>query len=159
MKALVIEILVVVILGVAGIIEGIRLILAEKHSFDILGPGFYSVGLGSLWIITGLIYFVSEWKKTAKIEGKKAVAPATGRSEYQKKMISMFVIMIAYLVLLDLTGYLFATLVFFLLINRTVGVRSWLTNVGISILTTASFYLLFVTWLGMIFPRGLLFDF
>lgn len=160
MKTLLIEVLVVVILGVFSVSEGIRLVLAEKlHKYDILGPGFYNVGLGSVLIIVGLIYFVSERKKAFRIEEKSAVTQSPGKSEYQKKMISMIVVMIAYIFLMYLTGYLFASLVFFFLINRITGFRSWLTNVGVTVLMTASFYLVFVAWMGIIFPRGLLFDF
>ena len=160
MKELLIEVLVVVIVGVFSISDGIRLVLAEKlHKHDVLGPGYYSIGLGSILIIVGLIYFMSEWKKTARIAEKAAVGQSMEESEYQKMMISMIVVMIAYILLMYLTGYLFASLIFFFLINKIAGFRSWLTNLGVTVLMTASFYLLFVTWMGMIFPPGLLFDF
>ncbi len=160
MKALLIEVFVVVIVGVFSISEGIRLVLAGKlHKYDILGPGFYNVGLGTVLIIAGLIYFVSERKKAFRIEEKTAVKESTGKSEYTKMMISMIVVMIAYIFMMYLTGYLFASFVFFLLINRIAGFRSWLTNLGVTVLMTASFYLVFVTWMGIIFPRGLLFNF
>ncbi len=160
MKALLIEVFVVVIIGVFSISEGIRLVLAGKlHKYDILGPGFYNVGLGTVLIIAGLIYFVSERKKAFRIEEKTAVKESTGKSEYTKMMISMIVVMIAYIFMMYLTGYLFASFVFFLLINRIAGFRSWLTNLGVTVLMTASFYLVFVTWMGIIFPRGLLFNF
>ncbi len=160
MKALLIEVFVVVIVGVFSISEGIRLVLAGKlHKYDILGPGFYNVGLGTVLIIAGLIYFVSERKKAFRIEEKTAVKQSTGKSEYTKMMISMIVVMIAYIFMMYLTGYLFASFVFFLLINRIAGFRSWLTNLGVTVLMTASFYLVFVTWMGIIFPRGLLFNF
>lgn len=160
MKALLIEVFVVVIVGVFSISEGIRLVLAGKlHKYDILGPGFYIVGLGAVLIIAGLIYFVSERKKAFGIEEKTAVRQSAGKSGYTKMMISMIVVMVAYIFLMSLTGYLFASFVFFLLINRIAGFRSWLTHLGVTVLMTASFYLVFVVWMGMIFPRGLLFNF
>ncbi len=160
MKALLNEVFIVAILGVFSITEGVRLVLAEKlHKHDILGPGFYNVGLGSVLVIVGLIYFVSERKKAARIEEKSAVKPSTGKSEYKKMMMSMIAVMIAYIFLMYLAGYLFSSLVFFFLINRIAGFRSWLTNVGVTVLMTASFYLVFVKWMGIIFPRGLLFNF
>jgi hypothetical protein len=160
MKALLIEVFVLVIVGVFSISDGIRLVLAGKlHKYDVLGPGFYNVGLGSILIIVGLIYFMSERKKAVRIEEKAAVRQSTEKSEYQKMMISMIVVMIGYIFLMYLTGYLFASLIFFFLINRIAGFRSWLTNLGVTVLMTASFYLIFVMWMGMIFPRGLLFDF
>jgi hypothetical protein len=158
MKALLIEVSVVVILGVFSISEGIRLVLAEKvHKLDVLGPGYYNVGLGSLLVIAGLIYFVSARKKASPSEEKKAVKQPAGNSEYQKMMISMIVVMVAYIFLMQLAGYLLASLVFFFLINRIAGFRSWLTTLGATLLMTASFYVIFVMWMGIIFPRGLLF--
>lgn len=160
MKALLIEVFCVLVLGVFSISEGIRLVLAGKlHKYDIIGPGFYSVGMGTVLIIAGLIYFLSERKKAVKIEGKTAVKQSGEKSTYTKKMISMIAVMIAYLILMSLTGYLFASFVFFLLINRIAGFRSWLTNLGVTVLMTACFYLVFVVGMGIIFPRGLLFDF
>jgi hypothetical protein len=160
MKALLSEVLVVVILGVFSVSEGIRLVLEKKlHKFDILGPGFYNIGLGSVLIIVGLLYFLSEWKKTAPIEDRKAVTQTPEKSKYTKMMISMIAVMIAYIFLMYLTGYLLSSLVFFFLINRIAGFRSWVTTVGATVLMTAAFYLVFVMWMGIIFPRGLLLHF
>ena len=160
MKALLIEVVGVLVLGAFSISEGIRLVLAGKlHKYDIIGPGFYSIGMGAVLIIAGLIYFLSERKKIVKIEGKTAVKPSAEKSSYMKKMIAMIAVMIAYLILMSLTGYLFSSFVFFLLINRIAGFRSWFTNLGVTVLMTACFYLLFVVGMGILFPRGLLFDF
>lgn len=160
MKVLFIEVSITVMLGVFSISEGIRLVLAGKlHHHDVLGPGYYNIGLGSLLIIVVLIYFASEMKKARRTEDKSAVGRSAGKSEYQKMMISMIVVMIAYILLVYLIGYVYASLVFFFLINRIAGFRSWLTDLGVTVLMTVSFYLIFVSWLGIIFPRGLLFDF
>jgi hypothetical protein len=74
-------------------------------------------------------------------------------------MVAMVAVMIAYLFLMNLIGYLLASLLFFFLINRTAGAWSLATNLVVSILMTASFYFIFVWWMEIIFPRGLLFDF
>jgi hypothetical protein len=115
--------------------------------------------MGAVLIIAALIYFLSERKKTVKIEEKTAVERSAGISKYTKKMIAMIAVMIAYLVLMPLTGYLFSSFVFFLLINRIAGFRSWFTDLGVTVLMTACFYLVFVVGLGILFPRGMLFDF
>jgi putative tricarboxylic transport membrane protein len=160
MKTLFSEVLVIVLVGVLSITDGTRLVFKEElQTYDVLGPGFYSVAIGSVLIIIGLIYFVSERKKVLSTAKKPAVSQPLGTGEYKKTMVGMIVVMIAYILLMDLVGYLLATVVFFLLINRIVGFRSWLTNLGITALMTATFYLVFVSWLGIIFPRGLLVDF
>jgi putative tricarboxylic transport membrane protein len=160
MKTLLIEVLVLVVVGALSIIEGIRLVLAEKlQMYDVLGPGYYNVGMGAILILMGLVYFVSQRKKYVIAEKKSADRDPVKDKEYKRMMVGMIVVMIAYIFLLDLIGYLFSSFVFFLLINRIAGFRSWRTNLGVTVLMTVSYYLIFVTWLGMIFPRGLLFDF
>ncbi len=160
MKTLLVETLVLFIVGAFSIIEGIRLVLAEKlQMYDVLGPGFYNVGIGCIMMIMGLVYFLSQRKKYVNVKKKSADRDPGKDKEYRKMMVSMVVVMIAYIFLLDLIGYLFASFIFFLLINRFAGFRSWLTNLGVTVLMAVSFYLIFVTWLGMIFPRGLLIDF
>lgn len=160
MKAALIEVFCVLALGVFSISEGIRLVLAAKlHKYDIIGPGFYSIGMGAVLIVAALIYFWSERRKTVKTEEKTAVEPSAEKSQYTKKMISMIAVLAAYLILMSLAGYLIATFVFFLLINRIAGYRSWFANVGATVLMTGCFYLVFVVGMGIMFPRGLLFDF
>jgi len=66
--------------------------------------------------------------------------------------------MVGYISLFYWVGYLPASFAFFLMINRIVGFRSWLTNVGVTVFMTASFYLLFVVWMEMMFPHGVLFS-
>lgn len=159
MRTLFIELLLIVIVGVLSIGDGIRLILKQDlQTHDVLGPGFYSVGLGAILVIAGLVHFLTERGKAVSVKNKPLVGQSAEKKEFTKMMISMVVVMIAYILLMDLVGYLLASVVFFLLINRIVGFRSWLSNMGISVLMTAVFYLVFVSWLGIVFPRGLIFD-
>ncbi len=160
MRTLLIEVLILVVVGLLSIAEGIRLCVAEKiQMYDVLGPGLYNVGMGAILIIVGLIYFISQWKKAPNVDRQSVSKESKENREFKKMMISMILVMVAYIFLMDLVGYLFASAVFFFLINRVAGFRSWLTNLGVTILMTVSFYLIFVTWMGMIFPRGVLIDF
>jgi hypothetical protein len=157
MRAVLIEVFCVLALGIFSISEGIRLVLGSKlHKYDIIGPGYYSIGMGAILIVAALAYLWFERKKMAKIGQKKAGGQSAGESKYTVKMITMIVIIMAYLILMSLIGYLFATFVFFLLINKIAGFRSWATSIGAAVLMTACFYLLFVVWMGIMFPQGLL---
>ena len=69
-------------------------------------------------------------------------------------MVGMIIVLAVYIFLIDIIGYLFATMVFFFMIFRIAGFRSWLIIGGLSIGISVSFYLVFVYWLGMIFPLG-----
>lgn len=154
---LIIEVIVIMIVGLLTIIDGVRITLAEKiQVFDALGPGNYNIGLGFILIIVGFIYFISQRRK---IIGGGKKSPRKESKEYKKMMISMIVIMIIYIFLVDLVGYFFASAIFFFLINRVVGSWSWLTNLVITIGMTISYYVVFVTWMGMIFPQGVLLNF
>jgi len=159
MRTLFIEVLVIVIAGALSIGDGIRLVLKQDlQTQDVLGPGFYSVGLGAILVIVGFIHFLTELRGAAGIRNKPFVAPTADEKTFRKMMISMVIVMIAYILLMDFVGYLVASVIFFLLVNRIVGFRSWLGNLGVTALMTAAFYLIFVSWLGIVFPRGMLFD-
>jgi putative tricarboxylic transport membrane protein len=154
---LLIEVSVLMILGLLSIIDGIRVTFAEKIQIsDVLGPGLYNVGLGFTLIILAFIYFISQRRKILE---KRRESVARETREYEIMMISMIVIMVLYIFFIDLIGYLLASVVFFLLINRAVGVRSWLTNLIATTIMAISFYVIFVVWMGMIFPRGGLLNF
>ncbi len=160
MTTLIIEILVLLIVGLLSIVEGLRLHFAKTiQMYDVLGPGLYNVGMGAILIIVGLYYFISQWRKGLPAEKRSEGKDSKEDREYKKMMISMILVMVAYIFLVDLIGYLFASVVFFFLINRVAGFRSWLTHIGVTLVMAASFYLIFVTWMGMIFPRGTLIDF
>lgn len=67
---LLIEVIVPIGIGLVSIIEGIRLTTVEKIQPDPLGPEFYNVGIGSLLIILGFMYFISQLRKVPK-RGKR----------------------------------------------------------------------------------------
>lgn len=74
-------------------------------------------------------------------------------------MISMIGAMVIYILLINLIGYLFASVVFFFLLNRVAGFRSWFNNLAATIIMTISYYIVFVKWMGMVFPQGVLLKF
>jgi putative tricarboxylic transport membrane protein len=158
---LLIELIVITALGVVSIIEGIRLIGLPKIQYDPLGPEFYSLGLGLLLVIMGWAYFVSQIRKAPeRIKGVKAAEPeGPAQRAYRVMMIGMIAAMVIYIFLIGLIGYLLASAIFFLLINRVMGYRSWLTNLAATAIMTVSYYVVFVKLMQTIFPRGSLLNF
>lgn len=151
---LLIEMIILLGVGALSIAEGIRLIFGGKlQLYDVLGPGLYNTGMGAILILVGILYFFLQRKKAQEAEGE------TTALEYKIKMVMMIAAMALYIVLMNLAGYLLSSLVFFILINRIVGFRSWLTSLPVGVAMTVSFYILFVKWLNMIFPRGTLIHF
>jgi hypothetical protein len=156
-----IELCVLVIVGLGSIIEGLRLTGLKLAQFDPLGPGRYNIGVGIILIFVSVLYFIGQRKKEAKAP-KGATQKAAGdqtsadkQKAYTIMMVSIIAIMAIYALLISWIGYLFASAVFFLLINRAVGVRSWVVNLASTAILTASYYLIFVKWMGMMFPHGI----
>ena len=149
-RRVLVESLVVCGLGILSIVEGIRLTFMEHiQMYDVLGPGTYNAGVGVLLVAVGVGYALSFRNEKPKKEGADR-----GMNPFQEQMIAMFAILGMYITLIHFVGYLSATLVFFLLMNRVVGFRSWWMNGGMSLGVSLAFYLLFVHGLDMIFPKG-----
>jgi putative tricarboxylic transport membrane protein len=90
-------------------------------------------------------------RKAEEIEGGE-------ETENTQKMVGMFVVLGVYIASIHFFGYLPATLLFFLLIHRLVGFRSWWLNAGTTTFASIAFYYVFVHGLGMIFPKGVILE-
>ena len=77
--------------------------------------------------------------------------------EMSLKVFRMITTVVIYILLIYTIGYLLATIIFFLLIFRVVGFKSWFRNLLASIATSITLYIIFVRLLRLIFPRGVLF--
>ena len=151
MKTFLVELSILMVVGMLSIIEGIRLVIAEKlQLYDVLGPGFYNIGMGSVLILVGVIYFISQ-RRSFSASPKKTASS----SEYRMKMASMVSVLAAYILLLDFLGYFISSLLFFILINRIVGFQTWRSNLPVSLAMAIVFYVVFAKWLNMIFPQGI----
>jgi putative tricarboxylic transport membrane protein len=157
-----IELLVLLIIGLGSIVEGVRLVGVDNVQFDRLGPGGYNIGIGTILIILGIAYFLRITKREVKAEreakgktGGDRVSAGNQQRSYTIMMVSIIATMALYAFLINWIGYLLASAVFFFVINRVVGFRSWLSNLAVSAVMTACYYVVFVKWMGMLFPRGL----
>lgn len=141
-------------IGLMTLIEGIRLtVYKDAHSVeDIVGPGRYLIFLSVFMMLVGAIFFVSEFRSTKE---KKVEA---GNPSALSKTLPIIFALVVYIVLLYLIGYLGSTLVFFILMHRVMGFKSWTANIAVSAGIALALYGLFVMFLGMIFPRGILFS-
>ena len=60
--------------------------------------------------------------------------------------------------LIDLVGYLISTSIFFVLILRVFGFKSWLHTVLVGLAMSVIYYVIFMRVLEMPFPHGALFS-
>jgi uncharacterized membrane protein YidH (DUF202 family) len=143
--------LLLVAISLASLAESIRLVLSRGSQMfvDWLGPGYYLLVISIGMLATGIahIYHHRKDKPVEKEETSK---------EMRVRLISSFVACVIYLILINVLGYLSATFVFFILMFRIVGIRSWTYNIVLSAAVSAAYYVMFVKCCDMVFPRGIL---
>lgn len=148
-----VEGILVSVLGLVVLIESIRLMSLKdaQVKVDILGPGGYLIALGLLMTGLGFTYLLSHLRKDLDKE-KNDEKNGTGM-----KLPSMVMTLAIYVFLINIIGYPLASVVFFFIIFRITGFRSWAIIGGLSVGIPIIFYIIFVHWLDMIFPAGVLF--
>ena len=139
------------VMGLIGIAEGVLMIKGQDPRIyhDLLGPGRYLIIVSIALIISGGIYTIHHRKSLA--EGKLWEGKETLRA------VQVIAILAISLLLIEIIGYFGATLIFYLLVLRVLGIRSWLQNIILTVVFSIIFYILFVWGCGMVFPPGILF--
>lgn len=66
-------------------------------------------------------------------------------------------ILVAYVYLLDVIGYLVLTPIFMIVLFRLLKIKNWLATISLAIASSAVLYVFFSVFLDVIFPRGILF--
>ncbi len=142
--------MIVVAFGLAAMVEGLRLVVYKDPYvfYDPVGPGYYVLALSVGLLIVGAVHLVVHYRKSG-------VVTYTAGSREMRPLFSSIIVLVLYLLLISFTGYLVATLFFFLLQFRVTGVRSWRTNVILTLVFTAVYYVIFVRLCEMVFPRGI----
>jgi hypothetical protein len=150
-KTSLIEGIIVLFLGGVALRESLHLISEKDPTtvYDVVGPGFYILFLSILLLAAGVAHLVAHIKKGPLVE-----RVATDK-ELRMKMLGMLVMLGLYLVLINVLGYLVATVIFFLAEFRLAGVKSWRTCVLLTIGVTAGYYFVFIEYCSMVFPRGI----
>jgi putative tricarboxylic transport membrane protein len=152
-RVVVIEGMILLGVGFLSLREGLKLIseMDPTKLSDAIGPGAYIVAYSICLLIVGAAYLVLNFRKKATSEG----VPVEWKNPSKVlKMVASFVI---YNVLIELVGYLIATILFFLMQFKIVGVRSWRTIFLLSLIGAAVYYILFEKYCSIIFPHGILF--
>ncbi len=148
-----IEGILVLVFGLVAMLEGLRLITHKDPYvlYDPLGPGVYILVLSLGLMAVSVVHFVVNHRK---FPGKERVAAS---KKMRVQLFGSIGILALYILLLHFIGYLVATLTFFFLELRIAGVKSWRTSVILTFMLTVIYYVIFVKFCDMVFPKGLLF--
>lgn len=141
-----------IVLGVVVSIEGYRLRshAVSQYSLDHTLPAI----LGVLFILLGTMLLISTMRSQGEDQETKKRLP----SPYQNhRMILALSTLGLYFLMLNFMGYLLATLIASLLLFRIVGTYPWVRCVACAFVLTGSLFLVFIKWLQISFPAGILF--
>jgi len=147
-----VEGLLLVILGLVSLAESTRLVLYTDPNLlrDWLGPGYYLLVISIGLLATGIVYIHNHGR------AQTVAREATG-GDGRHRLIASFATCALYLVLIEVIGYLLATFVFFVSMFTIVGLRSWVHKLVLGMVLSGIFYIVFVKYGGMTFPRGIVF--
>ena len=152
-----IEGLVLLVIGLIGLVEGLRLIdrIDPDAITDVLGPGYYIFSLGLILMVTGIAYFLSSYRNIFKLK-RNGLNREMEIQKINKAVFYMIGVFLIYIILIAMFGYLGPSFFFFLLEFRLAGVKSWKRNVLLTLIVTAVFYFVFVQYCRIVFPHGVL---
>jgi amino acid transporter len=152
-----IEGMVLLAIGLISLVEGLRLISRiDPHAItDVLGPGYYVFSLGMILIVTGIAYILTSYRNIFKMK-RNGLNREMEIQKINKAVFYMIVVFLIYIILIDMFGYLGPSFFFFLLEFKLAGVKSWKSNVLLTLVVTGVFYFVFVQYCRIVFPHGVL---
>ncbi|MCZ8522710.1 MULTISPECIES: tripartite tricarboxylate transporter TctB family protein [Paenibacillus] len=137
---------IAIALGLAAAVEAVRLwaYRTQPWAGDHLLPGL----LGLFLVVLGFILLAGSVKVQAPVHFPTGTL--------RRRMVYVYVTMVLYTLLLPYAGYLIGTWLAGLLLMRWMGLYRWGFCTAVSAAVTASLWIVFVGWLQMSFPAGLL---
>lgn len=154
-----IEGILLLVIGFICLAESLRLInrLDPKKISDVLGPGYYIFSLGLLLLIIGMIYLFIHYREALRME-KGSLTQELTIQKINMKVVYMILVFVIYIILIHIVGYFVSTVLFFFLEFRLAGVRSWKSNMILTLIVTGVFYFVFIHYCQIVFPRGILLE-
>jgi hypothetical protein len=154
----VIETIAFVAFGIWSIYDGYRI---QEHvrrpgMFDEIGPDRYIMVLGILLVVLGLSYLISVQRTRTAERGATAPASAEPLPPPQRITVELLFAFAAYVLIVPVTGYLLATLLFFGLSYWIMGVHKPPTLILVAVLSAAAYGVIFIRLSDMPLPRGML---
>lgn len=116
------------------------------------GPGLLSFGAGAGIGLLALVLLIQTFLPGSHPEPEAEIVNA-GRTAM---VVSISVSLFIYTMAVNWLGFILATLMFVLFLFRIVETEPWWRWIVKAVLVTAGNYLLFVVWLGIRLPKGIL---
>ena len=115
-------------------------------------PGLLSFGAGAGMGLLALVFLIGTFLKAQAGSEPSGEAERGSHTSTVAISLSLFV----YTIAVNWLGFVLATLMFVFFLFRIVETESWWRSLLKGILVTAGNYLVFVIWLGINLPKGVL---
>ena len=129
--------IILLALAAAGIYEGARLSKSVLLFVDPVGPGWYLFFMSCLLFVCAIALLVRQFIK------RKAGQRTAGLMLHKGPAGRALVLLLLYGVAVMFLGYLIASAMFFIVVQRIFGERSWLRCTTIGLCITGCFYFVF----------------
>ena len=141
--------IILLVMALVGIFEGIRLSKSVLLFADPVGPGWYLFSMSCLLFICAMALFVRALIKRKAGQHEVDLSLHKGFAGRAIFLLSLYGVAIIYL------GYVIASGIFFIWVQRLFGERSWVKCTMIGGAITGCFYLVFSYLANLPLPRGL----
>ena len=157
-RTVTIESLALLVIGAVGLWGGLKsyIGMGAMTQSSSMKPGIYVLVLSVALIVTALAYVFFGFREYGPRDGSEA----SGQPDSQANRLVFFVFaaVAAYAVLIPWIGYLPSTVLFLLVQFYLLGVAPWWRSAAFAVGVSAVFYVVFIHYGEMIFPRGSLYD-
>ncbi|MCX8022010.1 MAG: tripartite tricarboxylate transporter TctB family protein [Syntrophorhabdaceae bacterium] len=148
------ELIAAIVLFIFGLITVILSLKMPIGNFRAAGSGLFPLCLG---ILLMLLVFIHEVKGLLAKKSLKEIKVTIYEAPAEVKNVVFFLIVIVLSVLLfSAIGYFLFAFLLMLFLVRILGDKRWVFNIILSLITAAASYVLFIHWLKIPLPKGIL---
>ena len=141
--------IILLIMAVVGIFEGIRLSKSVLLFADPVGSGWY------LFFMSCILFFCAMALAVRRFKKRKAGQQEANLSLHKGSAGRVIFLLLLYAAAIPYLGYVIASTIFFVWVQRLFGERSWVRCALIGVSIVGCFYLVFSYLANMPLPRGL----
>jgi hypothetical protein len=128
------------------------------------GPGVFPLVVGAVLVILAAWQLAQEVRKPkpqgtkANDEGtRKSITSFLQRNSIEAKPLFMIAVFVVYLLMVKWVGFFISNFLFVIISSKLMGAKGWGKPIALSAGVNLFCYFLFVAWIKLSFPRGVLF--
>ena len=141
-----------IVIFIFGAITAFLSLRMSIGTFRMAGTGMFPLCLGILLMILSAAFILKQFAQHKKMGTQKETVIKT--PEATKQMLLFLGILVLVTFLFNKLGYPLASFILLTALLRVLGVKRWIFNIFLSLITAGVSYFLFVQWLKIPLPKG-----